>query len=99
MVDVKRRDGLLLYAPAEGHIPVQFVKGVGAKWADVLASSKFQIKSVQDLLQHYPRRHLDFSETKAISEAGVGQEVTLIGEVTSVKPPPPGRKKFPLKAM
>lgn len=95
---MKRREGLLLYAPAEGHIPVQFVKGVGSKGAETLASSKFQIKSVQDLLQHYPRRHLDFSETKSIKEAGVGQEVTLIGEVTSVKPPPPGRKKFPLKA-
>lgn len=98
MESVKRREGLLLYAPAEGHIPVQFVKGVGSKGAETLASSKFQIQSVQDLLQHYPRRHLDFSETKSIKEAGVGEEITLIGEVTSVKPPPPGRKKFPLRA-
>lgn len=89
---------LLLYAPAPMHVPVRFVKGVGAKGAQVLAESKFEIRSVQDLLQHYPRRHLDFSETKSIREAGVGQEVTLIGEVTAIRPPPPGRKKFPLKA-
>ncbi|MGH2813476.1 MAG: hypothetical protein ACRDI1_12320, partial [Actinomycetota bacterium] len=51
---------LLLYAPPSDQLPVRFVKGVGPKGAEVLASSRFAIDSVQRLLQHYPRRHLDF---------------------------------------
>lgn len=92
---------LLLYAPPHLHVPIQKLKGVGPAQAETLASSKFQIRSVQDLLQHYPRRHLDFSETKAIREVGAGDEVTVIGEVRKVQFPPPVNKfkKVPLKVV
>ena len=96
-MDLMKGTSLLLYAPATKHLPVQFVKGVGPKGAETLSQSKFSIHSVEDLLQHYPRRHLDFSETTSIREVAVGQEVTLIGEVKKVRPAPPGRKKFPTK--
>ncbi|HVE76514.1 MAG TPA: ATP-dependent DNA helicase RecG [Actinomycetota bacterium] len=94
--------GILLYAPPDQHASVRFVTGIGPKWADALASSKFAIESVQDLLQHYPRRHLDFSEVKPIQELRVGDEVTVVGEVVKVAAPPPQskgrpRRNFPLK--
>ncbi len=91
------RQEILLYAPEHLKIPVTRVKGVGPRQAEVLEASKFAITSVQDLLQHYPRRHLDFSDQKSIREVGVGDEVTIIGEITKVQAPPPGRRKFPLK--
>ena len=91
------RQEILLYAPEHLKVPVTRVKGVGPRQAEVLEASKFDIRSVQDLLQHYPRRHLDFSDQKSIREVGVGDEVTIIGEITKVQAPPPGRRKFPLK--
>jgi len=90
---------LLLYAPPREQVPVTRVKGVSAKLAGVLEDSRFAIRTVQDLVQHYPRRHLDFSETKSIREVGVGDEVTIIGEVRKVQAPPPARRKLPLKVI
>jgi ATP-dependent DNA helicase RecG len=78
---------------------VRFVKGVGERGQRLLEESKFGISTVQDLLQHYPRRHLDFSETKAIREVRAGDEVTVIGEVRRIYAPPPGRGRHPLRVM
>jgi ATP-dependent DNA helicase RecG len=91
------RRRLLLYAPPEDQIPVRYVKGVGRKGAEILESSRFAIRSVQQLLQHYPRRHLDFSETKDIYKIRVGDEVTVIGDVRKVQAPPRNRPRLPLK--
>jgi ATP-dependent DNA helicase RecG len=96
---VPRTDGLLLYAPPPAQEPVRFVKGVGERGQGLLEGSKFRIATVQDLLQHYPRRHLDFSETKAIREVRAGDEVTVIGEVRRAQAPPPGRGRLPLRVM
>ncbi|MGH2771039.1 MAG: ATP-dependent DNA helicase RecG [Actinomycetota bacterium] len=101
------KEPLLLYAPERLEVPVRYVKGVGPGGEKILFSSKFGIRTVQDLLQHYPRRHLDFSETRTIREVGVGDEVTIIGEVRKVVSPPrpggtrrvPRRAKLPLKVM
>src|SRR5207245_10195304 len=94
---VSDAEPLLLYAPPRDQVPVTRVKGVSAKQAEALADSRFGIRTVQDLVQHYPRRHLDFSETKAIREVGLGDEVTIIGEVRKVNAPPPQRRKLPLR--
>ncbi|HMC09282.1 MAG TPA: OB-fold nucleic acid binding domain-containing protein, partial [Actinomycetota bacterium] len=96
---MSEHDPLVLYAPPRKLVPVRFVKGVGPKGEEILSASRFGIRSVQDLIQHYPRRHLDFSETKAIREAGVGDEVTIIGVVRKVMSPPPSRRKLPLKVI
>jgi ATP-dependent DNA helicase RecG len=92
-------DELLLYAPPARQIPVRFVKGVGPKNEEMLSASRFRIRSVQDLIQHYPRRHLDFSETKPIRETLVGDEVTIIGTVRRVAAPPPSQRRLPLKVL
>jgi ATP-dependent DNA helicase RecG len=88
---------MLLYAPPHLQVPVTRLRGVGPKQAEMLAGSKFGIESVQQLLQHYPRRHLDFSDTKTLSQVRVGDEVTVIAEVRRVQAPPPSRRKLPLK--
>jgi ATP-dependent DNA helicase RecG len=91
------RQPLLLYAPPHLQVPVTKVASVGPSHARVLADSRFSISSVQDLLQHYPRRHLDFSDTKSIHRARVGDEITVVGEVRKVQSPPPSRRRVPVK--
>ncbi|MFN2611661.1 MAG: ATP-dependent DNA helicase RecG, partial [Actinomycetota bacterium] len=90
---------MLLYAPRHTHTLVTALKGVGPKQAAILRDSKYHIESIQDLLQHYPRRHLDFSDSKPIRETKVGDQVTVIGEVKRVQAPPPARRKAPLKVI
>jgi ATP-dependent DNA helicase RecG len=61
--------------------PVQFVKGVGPKRADALA--RLGVGTARDLLFHAPRRYEDASTVMRIGSAQVGQDVTVIGEVTA----------------
>ncbi|HVL37885.1 MAG TPA: ATP-dependent DNA helicase RecG, partial [Fimbriimonadaceae bacterium] len=89
---------LLLYAPPHLQVPITTLKGVGEVQAKTLADSKFAIKSVQDLLQHYPRRHLDFSESKPIEQAQVGDELTIMGEIRRVQDPRAKGRRLPFKA-
>ena len=90
---------LLLYAPPHLRVGVTQLKGVGEAQAKTLAESKFAITSVQDLLQHYPRRHLDFSVSKPIEQARVGDELTILGEIRRVQNPKPARgRNLPFKA-
>lgn len=63
-------------------IPVQYVKGVGPKLGQLL--SKIDITTVQDLLRHYPRRHLDFQNREHIRDLVVGSEVSIFGTIRSV---------------
>jgi ATP-dependent DNA helicase RecG len=63
-------------------IPVQFVKQVGPKGAQLL--TKLGIDTVEDLLRHYPRRHLDFNSRSLIKELKPGQDVTIFGSIRSV---------------
>jgi ATP-dependent DNA helicase RecG len=90
---------LLIYAPPHLQVPITRLRGIGPSTAELLAGSKLQITTVQQLLQHYPRRHLDFSDTKALSQVRVGDEITAIAEVRRLVLPPPGRSKMPLKAV
>ncbi|HEX2053430.1 MAG TPA: ATP-dependent DNA helicase RecG [Actinomycetota bacterium] len=90
---------LLLYAPPHLRLPVTRLRGIGESQARSLAESKFAITTVQDLLQHYPRRHLDFSESKPIEKARVGDELTILGEIRRVQNVQPVRgRKLPFKA-
>lgn len=88
---------ILLYAPAHLKIPLAELPAVGPKQAQTLAESKFRITSVQELLQHYPRRHLDFSDTRLIREVRAGDEVTILGEIKRVQAPHPRNRRAPLK--
>src|SRR5439155_4082652 len=43
------------------------------------------IRTVGQLLRHYPRDYIDRTETRPIREIRVGQEVTVIGRVKEVE--------------
>ncbi len=70
---------------------------MGETQAAALADSKFAIKSIQDLLQHYPRRHLDFTDSKPIKEAREGDELTIIGEIRKASTPRARGRTLPYK--
>ena len=42
------------------------------------------IRTVADLLRHYPRRHLDFQNRLRIADLKPGQEVTVLGTIRSL---------------
>ncbi len=65
-----------------GEIDVQYVKGVGPRYKTMLAN--IGVNTIEDLLHHYPRRHIDFSDKVKISSLKPGQEVTIIGVIKSV---------------
>lgn len=64
-------------------IPVSRVKGLSGKRAAALAGAG--IGSVADLLFHVPRRYIDRSTTAPIDQAPLGEEVTVVGTVQTIK--------------
>ena len=62
-------------------MPVSRLRGVGDKKEKSLASA--DIRTVLDLVQHYPRRHLDRTREAKISDLQKGDEATVFGEVRS----------------
>jgi len=61
--------------------PVQFLKGVGPKRAELLA--RLDIRTARDLLYHVPRRYEDASTVTRIGSLGMGDDVTVVGEVVA----------------
>lgn len=64
-------------------IPVTELRGVGAKKEESLEI--LGIKSVLDLLTYYPRRYIDRTREGTIAAAVPGEEVLLLGSVSSIK--------------
>ncbi len=64
-------------------IEVKYVKGVGESRAAQL--NKINIYSVQDLLNHIPRRYLDRSTILKINQISPGEEATVIGRIVNIK--------------
>lgn len=62
--------------------PLRHLKGIGPARADALEAAG--LTTCYDLLQYYPRRHLDRSNTVLVSEALASSEpVTVLGTVAS----------------
>ncbi len=62
--------------------PVKYVKGVGPvreRYLNLLG-----IYTIRDLLFYPPRKYIDSSVVKSISQAKTGEDVTIIGEVVDV---------------
>jgi len=61
--------------------PVQFLKGIGERRAEVLA--RLGIRTAQDLLWHLPHRYVDASTVSPLASARVGTELAAVGRVVS----------------
>lgn len=69
--------------------PVQYVKGVGPKRAELL--EKLGLKTVRDLIFHFPARYEDRANLKSISQLNVDDMATVRGTVRTVSVSPAGR--------
>ena len=59
--------------------PVQYVKGIGPRLAEILATKG--IATVGDLLNYLPFRYEDRLNPRGIGELRAGEMATVIGEV------------------
>ncbi|MGA8039810.1 MAG: OB-fold nucleic acid binding domain-containing protein, partial [Acidimicrobiia bacterium] len=64
-------------------VEVSEVKGLGGQRTKTL--EKTGITRVSDLIQHVPRRYIDRSRVEPIADVPLGGEVTIIGEIRSVR--------------
>lgn len=70
--------------PATGlDAPVTKLPGVGPRHAQRLA--KLGIRTIHDLLWHFPRRYEDYSALKTIDRLKLGEECTIIGNIWDVQ--------------
>jgi ATP-dependent DNA helicase RecG len=63
----------------EPSTPVQFVKGIGPRLADVLAAKG--LRTVDDLLHYLPFRYEDRLNPRSVAELRAGEMATVIAEV------------------
>ena len=64
--------------------PVQYVKGIGPRLAEVLAAKG--IETVDDLLHYLPFRYEDRLNPRGIRELRAGEMATVIAEVRTSAP-------------
>ncbi|MDC3013356.1 ATP-dependent DNA helicase RecG [Candidatus Marinimicrobia bacterium] len=62
--------------------PIQFIKGVGPRRAEVLHS--LGISTIKDLLYYFPRKYVDRTSLSTIGSIKEADEVNLVGRVKSV---------------
>lgn len=63
--------------------PVQQVRAVSAARARILA--KWGIRTIGDLLWHFPRRYIDMSTRKTIAQARIDDECTIVGAIYALE--------------
>lgn len=73
----KKKEGTSLNAP------LLSLKGVGTSLAKKF--EKLGLKRVRDLLYFFPRRHIDYSQLKSISNLETGKEQTIMGLIWEAK--------------
>ncbi len=61
--------------------PITVLDGVGARTAGTFAE-ELGITTVHDLLHHWPRRHRDLGDLGELHDTALGEQVTLVGELT-----------------
>ena len=59
--------------------PITVIRGISSSLATKF--NKLGVKTVRDLLYFFPRRHLDYSQRKSISQLTEGEEETIIANV------------------
>ena len=71
--------------------PVQFVRGVGPRRAEILA--KLGIRTAADLLFFFPRKYEDFTGRSQIHELEIDQVTSVVGEVDDIDKAVQGNKQ------
>jgi len=66
------------------NIPVTSINGIGPVKAKILKADA-GIETIEDLLYYIPRKYLDRSLIKRIGDCFSGEEVTVAGDIVSVK--------------
>lgn len=71
--------------------PISVIKGISS----ILATkfSKLGLKTIRDLLYFFPHRHLDYSQSTAISQLTEGEEQTIIANVWQAQETRPGGRR------
>ena len=63
--------------------PLVALAGIGPAFSSRLKN--LNLKTVEDLINHYPFRYDDFSKNQNISQTKIGETVTIKGEIWSIK--------------
>ena len=71
---------------------ITYLKGVGPQRGGAL--KRYGIENVRQLLHHFPRRYLDRTNIKNISEVKIGEEAVIIGKVASFGMQQARRRRF-----
>lgn len=70
---------------AELNLDAPLEQIAGIDWRLVGGFRRLGVRTIRDLLYHFPRRYDDVRNRRSISELQVGAEETVIGEVTDVR--------------
>lgn len=65
------------------YTPIGQLSGIGLQFQKKL--KKFGIKTIRDLLYHFPHRYEDFSNLIPISQAKLGEKVCIQGKISNIK--------------
>jgi ATP-dependent DNA helicase RecG len=68
--------------PAALEASVTVLPGIGQHYAQTL--ERLELRTLRDMLYHFPRRYDDYSQLKPINRLWYGEEVTVIGTVQSM---------------
>jgi len=68
--------------PADLNANVTTLKKIGPRYAEKL--KQLNIQTLGDMLYHFPKRYVDYSELKPINRLTFGDKVTVIGTVQSI---------------
>ena len=71
---------------------ITYLKGVGPHRAEAL--NELGVKNVGDLIYNFPRRYLDRTTVKQISELRVGDEAVVVGKVKAHSVKSARKRKF-----
>lgn len=75
-------------------MPVQYLKGVGPRRAALLG--KLGIRTLRDLVNHYPERYYDRRAMVPLARIVPGSSVTVQGAVASISSSRTSRKRMPI---
>lgn len=75
--------------------PVTELPFVGEKYGSLLR--KLEIKTIEDLLNHYPARYEDYSLISKIDKLQAGETATVIGKISEFKYRPTRKKGFSIQ--